>query len=203
MARTKKLDPIVKEVLDRYGVDPKLALWDCHGTWIIYHKYVEFIGMSAGVVLDTPEIIHSDPASKHVVILVSGGINAGKLPKAWSFGEAAPYNNKNSYPFAMAEKRAKDRVILKLVGLAGHVYTDEDVADIKGGKPVFELESTPAKSPATAGQPDYEGQLRATTTVDDLLAVATIIATDEDLSGSERNRLRSIYADIQTQLKGA
>ena len=32
-----------------------------------------------------------------------------------SFGEAAPYNNKNNYPLAMAEKRAKDRVILKLL----------------------------------------------------------------------------------------
>ena len=61
------------------------------------------------------------------------------------FREAAPYNNKNAYPFAMAEKRAKDRVILELVGLAGHVYTDQDVAEIKDGKPVWEVKEEPAK----------------------------------------------------------
>ena len=100
----KPLDPIVEEVLNRYGIDPRLALWDCHGTWVIYHKYVELIGMKAGVTLDVPTMIHSDPVSKHVVILVSGSM--GDKASAWSFGEASPYNNKNAYPFAMAEKRA-------------------------------------------------------------------------------------------------
>lgn len=33
-----------------------------------------------------------------------------------SFGEANTKNNKNSYPLAMAEKRAMSRVILKLTG---------------------------------------------------------------------------------------
>ena len=38
----------------------------------------------------------------------------------WSIGEVSPHpTSKNSYPYAMAEKRAKDRVILKLVGLHG------------------------------------------------------------------------------------
>jgi len=45
----------------------------------------------------------------------------------WSFGEATPANNKNAYPFAMSEKRAKDRVILKLVGLHGDVYSDTEI----------------------------------------------------------------------------
>ena len=53
----------------------------------------------------------------------------------WSIGEATPYNNKNGYPFAMAEKRAKDRVILKLVGIAGDVYSSEEADDFKQSNP--------------------------------------------------------------------
>jgi hypothetical protein len=43
-----------------------------------------------------------------------------------SYGEATPQNNKNLYASAMAEKRAKDRVILKLIGVSGHVYSSEE-----------------------------------------------------------------------------
>ena len=53
----------------------------------------------------------------------------------WSIGEAASYNNKNSYPFAMAEKRAKDRVILKLVGLHGDVYSEDEADAFKESRP--------------------------------------------------------------------
>ena len=35
----------------------------------------------------------------------------------------------------MAEKRAKDRVILKLVGLHGDVYSEEEADDFKAAKP--------------------------------------------------------------------
>ena len=49
----------------------------------------------------------------------------------WSIGEASPTNNKNAYPFAMAEKRAKDRVILKLIGLHGMVYSEIEADDFR------------------------------------------------------------------------
>ena len=62
----------------------------------------------------------------------------------WSIGEAAPYNNKNSYPFAIAEKRAKDRVILKLVGLHGDVYAEDEADAFK--------ESAPQNMPGTTSQ---------------------------------------------------
>ena len=53
----------------------------------------------------------------------------------WSIGEASPSNNKNSYPYAMAEKRAKDRVILKLVGLHGDVYAEDEADAFKEARP--------------------------------------------------------------------
>jgi hypothetical protein len=50
----------------------------------------------------------------------------------WATGEAAPYNNKNGYPFAMAEKRGKDRVILKLLnGSEAGLYSEEEAEDFR------------------------------------------------------------------------
>jgi hypothetical protein len=100
------------------------TLWDCHGTWVMYHKALEKIAAHKGVTFDEPKIIHSDVALKSVVVLVTGRMDKRS---EWSFGEASPANNKNAYPFAMSEKRAKDRVILKLVGLHGDVYSDTEI----------------------------------------------------------------------------
>ena len=188
----KPLDPIIEEVLNRYGIDPRRALWDCHGTWVIYHKYVELIGMKAGVTLDVPTMIHSDPVSKHVVILVNGSM--GDKASAWSFGEATPYNNKNAYPFAMAEKRAKDRVILKLVGLAGHVYTDQDAAEIKEGKIQWEVKPEQPQRDNSA----WEG-INQATTMEELDAAAKKI-TQLKLPATEIGNLRKAYTRKKEEL---
>lgn len=37
-----------------------------------------------------------------------------------TFGEASPQNNRTKFPFAMAEKRALARAVLKIVGLYSH-----------------------------------------------------------------------------------
>lgn len=191
----KPLDPIIEEVLNRYGIDPRRALWDCHGTWVIYHKYVELIGMKAGVILDPPRVIECSVEKKFVVILVEGALGRGEdAPYAWSFGEATPYNNKNAYPFAMAEKRAKDRVILKLVGLAGHVYTDQDVADIKEGKIQWEVKPEQPKRDDSA----WEG-INQATTMEELDAAAKKI-TQLKLPATEIGNLRKAYTRKKEEL---
>lgn len=45
-----------------------------------------------------------------------------------SFGECSPKNNRNTYPVAMAEKRALSRVILKLAGFYElGVYGEDEI----------------------------------------------------------------------------
>jgi hypothetical protein len=124
----KKLDPRLLEILTTYGERPEDALWDCHGTWVAYHKAIERIAAKAGITFDMPTIIEANSASKIVAIAARGVMGERS---EWSFGEAAPANNKNAYPYAMAEKRAKDRVVLKLVGLHGLVYSEEESDDFK------------------------------------------------------------------------
>jgi hypothetical protein len=46
-----------------------------------------------------------------------------------TFGESSPKNNSNAYPVAMAEKRAKSRIVLMLAGFYEHGIFSEDEAD--------------------------------------------------------------------------
>jgi hypothetical protein len=66
-------------------------------------------------------------AEKNIAVVVVTGYLGDRME--WSFGEATPKNSKNAYPYAMAEKRAKDRVILKLIGLHGDVYSESEADD--------------------------------------------------------------------------
>ena len=123
----RKLDPEISEILNAHGCG-KNDVWDCHGTWVVLHKTLEKIAAKEGVQFDPPQIIEASSKDKIVAVCVVG--RKGEKVE-WSFGEAAPGNNKNSYPYAMAEKRAKDRVILKLVGLHGYAYSEDEADDFK------------------------------------------------------------------------
>ena len=106
----------------------KDAVWDCHGTWVLKHSACETIAANRGITFDEPLIIESD-ADKSIAIVMVKGYLGDKFE--WTFGEATPKNSKNSYPYAMAEKRAKDRIILKLIGLHGDVYSEDEADDFK------------------------------------------------------------------------
>ena len=111
----KPLDDRVKKILKELGLDPKQCLWDCHGTWVMYHRYIEQAGAKNKIEYDLTEI-ETNSAAGVVCIkcTASIGINGGKA-KCITYGEASPKNTKNSYPYAMAEKRAIDRAILILL----------------------------------------------------------------------------------------
>lgn len=126
-----KIDPRLVELLKQYGED-NTSIWDCHGTWVAYHAAVERMAARAGILFDKPDMIVNDHTAKTVVVCV--GATKGDL-REWSFGECSPSNNKNAYPYAMAEKRAKDRVALKLLGMSGLVYSEEEADDFKASKP--------------------------------------------------------------------
>lgn len=124
----------VVELLKELGLATQGNVWNPvrnnKSLYVIKHKVLEQIAAHKGITFDLPEILEADGQAKLATILVRGRLG----DKAeWSIGEASPHNYKTTdkqpaYPWAMAEKRAKDRVILKLVGLHGDVYS-EDEAD--------------------------------------------------------------------------
>ena len=124
----------VMKVLSEYNLDSS-AVWNCHGTPVILHKALEEVQVMAGIVFEQPTIIEADAGKKIATICVTGKLGDRV---EWSIGEAAPNNNKNSYPWAMAEKRGKDRVILKLINLHGHAYSEDEADDFKKSRPAYE-----------------------------------------------------------------
>jgi len=139
-----RIDPRLVELLKSYGETAE-ACWDCHGTWVAYHAAIERMAARVGIKFDLPQMIVNDYVAKTVVVCVAASL---KDSKEWSFGEVSPSNNKNSYPYAMAEKRAKDRVALKLLGMSGLVYSEEEADDFKAAKPAAIQEPDNAKSSA-------------------------------------------------------
>lgn len=123
----KKLDSAIAEILKQHGFGPE-ACWDCHGVWVVYHRVLEQIAAQASITFAAPLVLEANGVAKTAALCVTGTLSD---KTEWSIGEAAPGNNKTAYPFAMAEKRAKDRVILKLIGLHGLAYSEEEADDFK------------------------------------------------------------------------
>lgn len=94
--------------------------------WICLHKFLERVAQVAGITFDEPKVLNLEP--NEIAMYVNG--HKGDF-SAWAIGEASSKNCKNDYRWAMAEKRAKDRVILKLLGVAGDVYSEEEADDFK------------------------------------------------------------------------
>ena len=121
-----KPSPAVLDFMAKYKIDSD-EIWEVHGTtWVVKHKALERVAVEVGIVWLRPEVITCDLANKIAVICAYGKIGDRE---EWSFGEASPANNKNSYPMAMAEKRARDRVILKLLVSHGALYSESEAEE--------------------------------------------------------------------------
>jgi hypothetical protein len=149
-------DKQIADILSRHGEDFREATWRVQGQAVIYHKALERIAVQASITFDVPTIIRAE--RDEAVMLVVGRMG-DRLE--WSVGECVVNVNyrvsgrQAAYVWAMAEKRAKDRVILKLINLHGLLYSEEEADDFKpdarpnGAEPP----AGPAAAPAKAKRP--------------------------------------------------
>jgi hypothetical protein len=113
-------------------------VWKVQSATVVKHKALERLAAAIRIQFAEPKILRAE--RDEAVLLVTGQLPSGVTE--WSVGEALivqegqPGGNykvtgrQASYVWAMAEKRAKDRVILKLAGLHG-VYSEEEADDFK------------------------------------------------------------------------
>lgn len=118
-----KVAPDIKELLKKHKLT-KNDVWDCHGTWVVYHKSIEKIQRAEKIVILDLNLEYIDLALGSCVVKCTA-IKDGF--KVITFGECNPKNNRNSYPVAMAEKRSMDRAILKLAGMHGDFYSEDEM----------------------------------------------------------------------------
>lgn len=122
----------VMDFMSKYKIDSD-EIWEVHGaTWVVKHKALERVAVEVGVSWLRPDVVTCDLANKIAVICAYGKMGERE---EWSFGEASPANNKNSYPMAMAEKRARDRVILKLLVSHGALYSESEADEFAEQRP--------------------------------------------------------------------
>ena len=125
-------DKKIAEVLAKFGEPMAGTVWRVQGTAVIYHKALERIAAQAAIQFEPPTIVRAE--RDEAVILVTGRMGE-RLE--WSIGEALVGTNyrvsgkQAAYVYAMAEKRAKDRVILKLVGLHGLLSSEDEADELK------------------------------------------------------------------------
>jgi len=140
-------DKKISEVLAKFGEPMAGNVWRVQGTAVIYHKTLERIAAQAKVIFDEPKIIRAE--RDEAVIQVTGRLPDGRAE--WSIGEALIGVNyrvsgkQAAYVYAMAEKRAKDRVILKLIELHGFVYSEEEADEFKQSRPGYAEQSVEAE----------------------------------------------------------
>jgi hypothetical protein len=131
----KKLDPMIKDAFTNLGfTDAEIidGCWDLTRNgkivaWLATHKFLERVAAKANIYFTSPTVLNC--SEKEVAVCVEGVDKNGAT--AWSIGEASVTNCPNPYRWAMAEKRAKDRVILKLLGIAGYMYSEEEADEFK------------------------------------------------------------------------
>jgi hypothetical protein len=101
-------------------------VWRVQSALVIKHAALERLAATLGIVFDKPEVLRAE--ADECVLLVHGRLGEAQ---EWSIGEAKIGLNyqvsgkQAGYPYAMSEKRAKDRVILKLAKLHG-AYSSEE-----------------------------------------------------------------------------
>ena len=119
----------VAAFMKKFGV-AKDEIWPVPGgkAHAIKHSALERIAAEQGITYAAPQIVEANGEAKIYSLIVTGKL--GERVE-WATGEATPHNNKNQYPLAMAEKRAKDRVILKLLAAHGVIYSEEEAEDFK------------------------------------------------------------------------
>lgn len=141
----------VLQFMETYGIEHD-EVWEVHGsTWVVKHKALERVAAEKGIAFDPPQLKVCDLEKGLVVVLVSGRLGDRTIH---SFGEATPKNCKNAYMVAMAEKRAVDRVILKLLAAHGDLYSEEEADDFKRPNPHVTRAADIHDGPVSADIPD-------------------------------------------------
>ena len=128
-----EIDPRLKELLQEYGEATNDSIWlhnrGKSSIWIAKHDACERMATKAGITFEEPRLLFCNNDGTSIALLIAGLDKKGN--EVWSIGEASDGNNKNAYPWSIAEKRGKDRVILKLLGMHGMLYSDTEADDFR------------------------------------------------------------------------
>tara|TARA_Y100001951_G_scaffold100653_1_gene104397 strand:+ start:1004 stop:1648 length:645 start_codon:yes stop_codon:yes gene_type:complete len=119
------MDKKTMELAKKHGLKKEDLWFMKHAKkWAITHKAMERIAMDEKITIVDLDLSFVDLSIGSCVVkctAVKDGL------KVITFGEATPKNSHNAYPTAMAEKRSIDRAVLKLAGMHGDFYSEDEI----------------------------------------------------------------------------
>lgn len=187
------------DFMEKHKIDSD-EVWEVRagGSWAIKHVALERVAAENNMTFEPPIMLEFHASDKIAVMCVTGKM--GERTE-WSIGEAAPYNCKNAYPFAMAEKRAKDRVILKLLNAHGTVYSEAEADEFSNKDTNGRVASLPKKD-AKEIYTKMQAEIREATSRDQLKAWAEgnkdrIAILPEDWQDILRLQYEEMLADLR------
>ena len=119
---TKKT--VVQQLKEKYNFleDQDFYKEKRSGKWLIKHNACERIAKHEGIKYSEPRFLKVE--RDHSVLYCAATLNDRM---EWTIGEADLKSNCfNQYVHSMSEKRCKGRLILKLIGVYGDIYTSEE-----------------------------------------------------------------------------
>ena len=111
--------------LDQYlaGLSSGGLIKMTNGNYIIKHYEVEKLAREFGIITNIG-LVYCDLNKSCAVVKATAQYQGDKVE---TLGEVSPLNNTFTYPISVAEKRAVDRAILKVLGLHGKYYSDVEM----------------------------------------------------------------------------
>jgi hypothetical protein len=130
---SKKQTPYTKQLIEQFKTKYGLAgsdFWPLKlggkEQWIINHNALERVAVQENISWSI-EVLNFAPD----VVVKATATHPNTKVTIESLGEAGPKTTKNAYLYAMAEKRAVDRCVLKLLNAHAYLYTDQDADEFK------------------------------------------------------------------------
>ena len=192
----------IKELSKKYNLT-KEDYWQESRSkkWIITHDACQKIGDMEGIIFGPPQVLNSEQNFVRMVISAKKG-----EVLMWSIGEADTKNCKNLYFGAMAEKRGKDRVILKLINAYEYgIYSDVEADNFQKPAEEFYTEEQTGEFAKLIEHECFKGKKKA---VKDELRKSTSKSHYQKVLNMMKQRIEEfedktdgIHQEIDNQLK--
>ena len=128
----------IDDLAGKHGFKRDVDYWQHKqsGQWILKHDSVEKIANAEDIRIQKIESLYQSETSCRFLITMGKWINGSCEEVIITTGEADKSNCTNAYLAAMAEKRGKDRAILKLIKAYEYgISSEEEADDFKESKP--------------------------------------------------------------------
>lgn len=128
----------IDDLAGKHGFKRDVDYWQHKqsGQWILKHDSVEKIANAEDIRIQKIESLYQSETSCRFLITMGKWVHGACEEVIITTGEADKSNCTNAYLAAMAEKRGKDRAILKLIKAYEYgISSEEEADDFKESKP--------------------------------------------------------------------